>query len=78
MLIFRSLSIINLIGENFSNPFKRQVNFGLSVLIVLCDVNIPWCLYLNKCDIFLEWSLVIGRLFLNICRLAEQANFPTI
>ena len=33
--IFKSLSKIILLGENFSYPIKRQFNFGLSILRVL-------------------------------------------
>ena len=37
-----SLSIINLVGENFSKPLIRQFNLGLSEFIVLYEVTIPW------------------------------------
>ena len=40
-LIFKSLSKIIIVGENFSNPFRRHVNFGLSEFIVLYEVNKP-------------------------------------
>ena len=40
-LIFKSLSIIILCGENFSRPGKRQLNLGLSEFAVLYDINKP-------------------------------------
>ena len=62
-LIFRFLSIINLLGEWFSRPLSRHVNFELSAFIVLDETKIESYLYLNKCDTFLECMFVINLFF---------------
>ena len=63
LLICKFLSIINLLGEKFSNPLIRQDNFELSALAVLDEIKIESKLYLRICDTSLEWWLVINLLF---------------
>ena len=53
-----------LFGENFSKPFNRQFNFGLSLFKVLYEINIESFLYLNKCVNLSDFVLVIFLLFL--------------
>ena len=63
LLICKFLSIINLLGEKFSNPLIRQDNFELSALAVLDEIKIESKLYLKICDTSLECLLVINLLF---------------
>ena len=63
LLIFKFLSIINLLGENFSKPLILQDNLELSALAVLDEIKIESKLYLNICDTSIECWLVINLFF---------------
>ena len=63
LLIFKSLSIINLCGEWFSRPLILHDNLELSELAVLDETNIESKLYLNKCDTSLEYLFVKNLFF---------------
>ena len=78
IFMFIFLSSIRRLGVNSSKPDKRQFNNGLSVFIVLDEINIPWFLYLNKCEKFRLKLLLIYLFFEFIILFFEQAILPII